>query len=67
MATATKLKSPPHSSNGDCPICAPSPPPQHPDACGHWGHFHVMSTDYQKGKTAVTWQCDICDPDLFGC
>ncbi len=65
MAITPKLKSPSHTSDGNCPICAPTPPPQHPDACGHWEHFHVVSTEYQNGKTSVTWQCDICNPNLL--
>jgi uncharacterized protein DUF87 len=65
MTTTLKLKSPPHTSDGNCPACSATPPPQHPDACGHWGHFHIVSTEYQNGRTTVTWLCDICHPDLL--
>ncbi len=66
MASTPKLKSPPHTTDGNCPICASTPPAHHPDACGHWEHFHVVSREYlPNGKITVTWECDICNPNLL--
>lgn len=67
MPNATKLTSPPHTTDGNCPVCSPYPPPQHPDLCGHWDHFHLISEEHlPDGQIRITWACDICYPSLVG-